>query len=172
MNLLRARVAASLRRWPIVIAIAIASASGLAAAHGAKVGDIDIEHPFATPSLAGTRNGAAYFGALENTGAVGDRLLRASTPAAARVELHTMAVDAQGVMRMREVDGIALPAKSKVQMRPGGAMHLMLINLKAPLKSGSRFPMTLQFERAGPVEVEVVVEAPTAPAAAASMHMH
>ena len=71
-----------------------------------------------------------------------------------------MAVDAQGVMRMREIDGIALAPKAKLQMRPGTGMHLMLIGLKEPLKEGATFPMTLQFERAGTVEVNVVVQAP------------
>ena len=54
-----------------------------------------------------------------------------------------MAVDAQGVMRMREIDGIALAPKAKVQMRPGTGLHLMLVGLKEPLKEGATFPMTL-----------------------------
>ena len=98
--------------------------------------------------------------------------MRASTPVAARVEIHTMSVDAQGVMRMREIDGIALAPKTKVQMRPGMGMHLMLIGLKEPLKEGATFPMTLQFERAGKVEVKVVVQTPRARGAAEEMHMH
>ena len=148
---------------------AIVTAAG---AHGAKVGDIEIAHPFAAPSLAGVSNGAAYFAALENTGSAPDRLLRASTPAAARVELHSMAVDAQGVMRMREIDAIELAPKAKVVMRPGSGMHLMLIGLKAPLKEGDRFPMTLQFERAGKVDVDVVVDKAKPAPANAEGHMH
>jgi hypothetical protein len=145
-----------------------------AAAHGASVGDIAIGHPYATPSIPGTSNGAAYLASIENNGAAADRLVRASTPIASRVEIHTMAVDAQGVMRMREIDGIALAPKAKLEMRPGTGMHLMLVGLKAPLKEGTSFSMTLQFERAGTVEVTVVVQAPKAEGAAASapMHMH
>ena len=139
-------------------------------AHGAKVGDIAIAHPFATPTIPGTTNGAAYFAALENTGTAADKLVRASTPVAASVEIHTMSVDAQGVMRMREVDGIALAPKAKVQMKPGTGLHLMLVGLKEPLKEGTSFPMTLQFEHAGSVEVTVVVQAKTQDAA--PMHMH
>ena len=142
-----------------------------AAAHGASVGDIAIGHPYATPSIPGTSNGAAYLASIENKGAVADRLVRASTPAAARVELHTMAVDAQGVMRMREVDGIALAPKAKVQMKPGSGLHLMLIGLKEPLKEDATFPMTLEFERAGKVEVKVIVGQPK-PGGAAEGHMH
>jgi copper(I)-binding protein len=152
-------------------AVLCATVTG-AGAHGAKVGDIAIGHPFATPSLAGVSNGVAYFGSLENTGSAPDRLLRASTPAATRVELHTMGVDAQGVMRMRELDAIELAPKAKLVMRAGNGVHLMLIGLKAPLKEGDRFPMTLQFERAGSVEVDVVVDRPKPGGAMPEGHMH
>jgi periplasmic copper chaperone A len=84
-----------------------------------------------------------------------------------------MAVDAQGVMRMREVDGIALAPQARIRMRPGSGMHLMLIGLKEPLKEGARFPMTLEFERAGRVEVTVVVQSRTPGEGAASQaHSH
>jgi periplasmic copper chaperone A len=155
------------RAWPLVLA----AAAGIAAAHGFSVGSLEIGHPFATPSIPGTTNGAAYFANLENKGDVPDRLVRAKTPVAQSVEMHTMAVDAQGVMRMREVDGIALAPKASIQMKPGAGMHLMLIGLKAPLKAGTTFPMTLEFERAGRVDVTVNVQAPKA-GAADEMHMH
>jgi copper(I)-binding protein len=157
------------RRW--ALALAFASFASAAAAHGSGVGDIAIGHPFATPSLPGTTTGAAYFATLENSGSVADKLVRATTPVAARVELHTMSVDAQGVMRMREIDGIALAPKAKLQMRPGMGTHLMLVGLKEPLKEGATFPMTLQFERAGTVEVKVVVQTPRA-RGGADEHMH
>jgi len=161
-------------RLPIRATAALAASLACAAAlaHGFRVGDIAIGHPFATASLAGTSNGAAYFTSLENTGAVADRLVRASTPAAARVELHTMAVDAQGVMRMREIDAIALAPKAKLLTRSGSGVHLMLMDLKAPLKEGDSFPMTLQFERAGAVEVKVVVGRPKPAGAAPEGHTH
>ena len=154
------------------LAGALAGLCIAAAAHGAKVGDIDIDHPYATPSIPGTSNGAAYLASIENKGAVADRLVRASTPAASRVELHTMAVDAQGVMRMREIDGIALAPKAKVQMKPGSGLHLMLIGLKEPLKEDASFPLTLEFERAGKVEVKVIVGQPKPGGAAADGHLH
>jgi len=154
------------------VAAALCAAAVAVAAHGADVGDIAIGHPFATPSIPGMSNGAAYLASIENKGAVADRLVRASTPAAARVELHTMAVDAQGVMRMREVDGIALAPKAKVQMKPGAGLHLMLIGLKEPLKEDASFPMTLEFERAGKVEVKVVVGQPKPGGAPVEGHMH
>ncbi len=128
-------------------------------AHDSKVGHIAIVDPFATPSLAGTSTGAVYLTSLENRGAQPDRLLRASTPVAARVELHTMAVDARGVMRMREADGIALVPHTPVRMKPGAGMHLMLVEMKRPLKAGESFPLTLEFERGGKAEVSVLVKA-------------
>jgi copper(I)-binding protein len=167
MKCLFALLAAALRRAPLALAFVAAAAF----AHGSTVGDIEIGHPYATPSLPGTSNGAAYFAMLENTGNAADRLLRATTPVAARVELHSMAVDAQGVMRMREIDGIALAPHAKIRMRPGNGMHLMLVGLKEPLKDGARFPMTLEFERAGKVEVTVNVQS-AIPGGGAASHAH
>ncbi len=155
----------------LCLASALAIGASIAAAHGSSIGNVHIGHPYATPSIPGTTNGAAYFAQLENKGDMPDKLVKATTPAAERVEIHTMSVDAQGVMRMREVDGIALAPKAVVRLRPGAGMHLMLIGLKAPLKEGASFPMTLEFEKAGRVEVEVKVEAPKA-GAAGEMHMH
>jgi copper(I)-binding protein len=154
------------------LAAALCAAAAIAAAHNAKAGDVAIGHPFATPSIAGVSNGAVYFSSLENTGDQPDRLVRASTPAAARVEIHTMGVDAQGVMRMREIDGIALAPKAKLLMRAGNGVHLMLMGLKAPLKEGDTFPMTLQFERAGTLQVEVKVDRQKPGGAMPEGHMH
>jgi copper(I)-binding protein len=160
---------AGLRR---AVAAALCAVTLGVAAHGASVGDIAIGHPFATPSIPGTSNGAAYLASIENRGSAGDRLVRASTPIASRVELHTMNIDAQGVMRMREIDGVALAPKARVQMKPGLGLHLMLIGLKEPLKEDATFPMTLEFERAGKVEVKVIVGQPKPGGAAAEGHMH
>jgi copper(I)-binding protein len=154
------------------LAAVLLAASLPSLAHESHAGDIAVVHAFATPTIPGTTTGAAYITSLENGGAGADKLVRASTPAAARVEIHTMSVDAQGVMRMREVDGIALAPKARVQMKPGAGLHLMLIDLKVPLKEGASFPMTLQFERAGSVEVNVVVQKPKAADAPEAMHMH
>ncbi len=164
------------RSWRLLrrctLAIPLAALSAFAVAHDSSVGDVRIVHAFATPSLAGSSNSAAYFATLENTGDKPDRLLRGSTPAAASVELHNMGMDPQGVMRMREVDAIALAPKASIKMRPGMGFHLMLIGLRQPLKEGATFPMTLTFEHAGKVEVKVVVQTPRADAGSAAMHMH
>jgi copper(I)-binding protein len=71
------------------------------------------------------------------------------------------------VMRMRQVDAIDVPAGQAVELKPG-SFHLMLMGLKAPLKAGDRFPLTLKFEKAGEVKVDVAVQ--TGPAAAEHKH--
>ena len=157
------------RRFGALAALAISAA---AFAHGSKVGDLNIGHPYATPSLPGTRTGAAYITTLENTGAQPDRLLRASTPVAARVEMHEMKLDAGGVMRMRETDAIVVAPRQPIRMRPGLGLHLMLVDLTQPLKEGDTFPMTMEFERAGKVEVKVVVQVPKQRGGEPAEHKH
>jgi hypothetical protein len=132
-----------------------------AQAHSMKAGDLTIEHPYATPSLAGQTTGAVYFRRITNGGGESDQLLSASTPVAAAVELHRMRMEGD-VMRMRAVSAIELPAHSEVPLRHGQAdgHHLMLLGLKAPLKEGDRFPLTLTFQRAGTREVMVWVQTP------------
>jgi copper(I)-binding protein len=123
-------------------------------AHEFKLGDIKIGHPYARATVAG-QPGGAYL-KLDNAGA-DDRLLSAQTELASRAELHSMAMEGD-VMRMRQVDAIELPSGKTVELKPGG-LHLMLLGLKAPLKSGDKFPLTLRFEKAGEVTVTVNVEA-------------
>lgn len=163
---------APLDRRSLFTFLLLAAVTTATTAHGGRAGDIVITHPFATPTLVGATRGAAYLVALENTGAVPDRLLRASTPAAARVEMHTMAVDAGNVMRMRELADLPLLPGEPVKMRPGAGVHLMLVGLKAPLKEGDRFPLTLEFERGGRTEVKVVVQQPKARRAEDAGHRH
>ena len=132
---------------------------GPAAAHDFRVGAIVLDHPYATPSLVQT--GAVYFRALRNRGDTPDRLLSASTPVASRVGLHAMQLDGE-VMRMREVAAIELPPRATVRMTHGlpNGHHLMLEGLKAPLKDGDRFDLTLRFEKAGERTVQIWVQTP------------
>ena len=144
-------------------------------AHDFRVGDLRIDHPYATPTLPGLRTGAVYFRGIRNTGAAADRLLSASTPVAGRVEIHRMQMQGD-VMRMRAVPSLDLPAGATVAMKHGtpDGYHLMLLDLKAPLKDGERFPATLAFEKAGTQEVKVWVQTPRAadPASNAAGHSH
>ncbi len=163
-----------LRRWALscLAAWLFAPLAGTATAHDFKLGPLRIDHPYATPTPVAAKTGAAYLRTLRNTGDQPDRLLGAATPAARSVEIHRSVVDAQKVMRMRAVDGIDLPPMAEVRLRHGGEYHLMLIDLKQPLKEGDRFPMTLRFERAGEREVMVWVQQPRGGAAADAEHEH
>ena len=139
----------------------LALSFNLAHAHDFKLGDLVIDHPYATPSLAGTRNGSVYFKGLRNRGGQADRLIAAKSAVAERVELHQMQMDGT-IMRMREVPAIELPARTEVNLRHGGAgtHHLMLQGLKQPLKDGDRFDLELVFEKAGTRKVNVWVQTP------------
>ncbi len=161
----------NLKSLKLLLAAVLFGAGTVAFAHGFHVGNVKIDHPYARPSLAGSNNGSAYLKLMENTGDQPDRLLRVSTPAAERAELHTMSVDGSGVMRMREVPAIELEPRKPVAMQPGMGLHVMLMGLKQPLKPGDTFPMTLEFEHAGKVEVKVVVQQPQE-SGAAGMGQH
>jgi hypothetical protein len=126
-----------------------------AAAQQYRAGDITIESAWSR--AAGANGTGGGFLTIRNAGSTPDRLLSATSPAARRVELHSMAMDG-AVMRMRPVDDIPIPAGGTVQLAPGG-LHLMLIGLAQPLAEGGRAPVTLRFERAGEVQVELAVQA-------------
>ncbi|MDF1790572.1 MAG: copper chaperone PCu(A)C, partial [Thalassobaculaceae bacterium] len=99
-------------------------------------------------------NGAAYL-TIRNAGGSVDRLVAASTPVADRAELHTHLKDGD-VMKMRAIEAVEVPADGMAMLAPGGD-HLMLMGLKAPLKEGESFPITLVFEKAGEMTVTVAV---------------
>lgn len=113
---------------------------------------VKVEGAWARPTVPGQPVGGGYL-TLRSVGA--DRLLGGSTPVAERVELHSMVMTGN-VMKMRQLDALALPAGQRVKLEPG-AQHLMLVGLKAPLKVGDKLPLTLKFERAGEVKVEMTV---------------
>lgn len=128
----------------------------IAQAHEYEAGALHVGHPWARASAGAAPTGAAYL-TIENRGAVADRLLAVETQASRRAELHTH-LEENGVMKMREVEGgIELPAGATVALAPGG-LHVMLMGLAAPLEEGARFPLTLVFEKAGRLEVEIAVE--------------
>lgn len=105
----------------------------------------------ATPGKA--ENGAAY---LTIVSPVPDRLTGVSTPIAKKAELHNMTMEG-GVMKMRPLSEVDVPAGQPVPLKPGGT-HIMLMGLNRQLKPGEHFPLTLSFEKGGTREVEVAVE--------------
>jgi hypothetical protein len=138
---------------PVVASIALAVAAP--AADTAKVGDIAIDQPWARASLGNAPNSAAYM-ILQNTGAVPDRLIGGSTPVATQVQLHTHVMEG-GVAKMRPVDAIEVAPGQPTVLEPGGA-HVMLQGLTQKLEEGTTMPLTLVFEHAGKVMLEVPVE--------------
>jgi hypothetical protein len=151
----------------LLCGLALLATTGLTAAHDYKLGSIKIDHPWARATAAGQTAGGGY-ARFDNAGAA-DRLISATSAAAERVELHEMKMDGD-VMRMRQLDGIDLPAGKSVELKPGG-YHIMFIGLKKPLAEGSKFPLKLKFEKAGEVTVDVKVESATA-AAMPGEHKH
>jgi len=138
------------------------AATAFAQAQSFNAGAIEIGHPYARSTASGQSTGGGFL-TLTNQGDAADRLLSASAEVSERVELHSMKMEGT-VMRMRQVDAIDVPAGQRVELKPGG-LHIMFIGLKAPLKEGERFPMTLRFEKAGEVKVDVAIEKLTVPAA-------
>jgi copper(I)-binding protein len=136
------------------IVLACCAAGAIAQAQQPAIAVTDV---WARPTVQGQTTGGGYL-RIQNKGSSGDRLLHARSSVAAGVELHTMTMDG-GVMRMRRVESIDIPAAGVVELKPGG-LHLMLTGLKEPLSAGTPFPLTLTFEKAGAVEVQGTVAAP------------
>ena len=115
---------------------------------------VEIENPWARATAPGAKVGAGYF-TIRNKSDKADRLVGASSAAAARVETHV--VEKQGdVMRMREVKGYEVPAKGSFELKPGGP-HLMLVDIRRQLKEGEKVPVVLRFQNAGEVKAELEV---------------
>lgn len=107
------------------------------------------------PTAAGMPMGVAYF-TITNGTRVDDALIAASTPVAARVEMHETSIE-DGMARMRPLTEIPVPAGGRVAVAPGG-IHLMLVDMTQPLEAGSRVPLVLEFRIAGRLTVELSVE--------------
>jgi periplasmic copper chaperone A len=131
---------------PIALVIALA-AFAATAAEEIKLSELVIYDAWARASAGPALNGVAYV-SIHNHGPA-DRLVGASTPVAARSELHAHVVEA-GVMKMRPSGPIDIAPAARVRLEPGG-QHVMLIGLSASLKEGSTFPLTLRFEKAGEI---------------------
>lgn len=152
-----------------VVAFAFAIPPGAVAAHDFKLGDLHIGHPYTRVTPPGAKVAGAYL-SIDNKGKAADRLLKATSPAAASVALHSMSMDGN-IMRMRAVPAIAVAPGASVKLAPGG-LHIMLEDLRQPLKKGDKFPLTLYFEKAGQVRVEILVQDHATPAAKAGDNDH
>lgn len=139
----------------LMTAMSIALLPGFALGHDYMVGDLHIEHPFATATAATAMSGAGYLSIL-NSGNSDDTLLaiEADYP---RVMMHdSKTID--GIASMIALDKVAIPAGSTVSFAPGG-MHVMFMGLNGdPLEAGEEVPATLVFDKAGRVDVVFKVE--------------
>lgn len=125
-----------------------------------SVGDLAITGAFTRATLPNAPVGGVYLD-ITNNGAADDRLVSVATPAAGVAQIHQMKMDGD-VMKMNELpDGLVIPAGETVKLEPGG-YHLMLMQLTGPLVEGQSIAVTLTFEKAGPVELQVPVGSPAA----------
>jgi copper(I)-binding protein len=134
---------------------ALLSPSLFASAHEYSVGALHIEHPWSREMPPVAPTAAAYF-VVHNKGSGADRLLSVATPVAGKAEIHEH-LHVDGLMKMQQVQSVAIPAGGEVKFEPMG-YHVMLFNLPQQAKDGERFPLTLTFEKAGTLEVEVAVQ--------------
>ncbi|HVO89120.1 MAG TPA: copper chaperone PCu(A)C [Casimicrobiaceae bacterium] len=117
--------------------------------HDLRLSDVRVVAP-----PPGGRTAAAYL-VIQNRSGTSDALLSVSTPAAAAVDIHEMAMEGN-MMRMRAVPRLPLPAGATVKLEPGG-YHVMLDGLKAPLRAGDKVPLRFTFQTAGTVDVTAEV---------------
>ena len=136
------------------LALSLAMSAAPAPAQEFKAGDIVIEKPWARATPKGAEVGGAYM-TIQNKGETPDRLTGGSTDFAT-VEVHQMTSE-NGVSKMRELkDGLSIPAHGSMGLSPGG-YHLMFTHLTHRLSKGDSVKAMLNFEHAGPVEVEFSV---------------
>lgn len=147
-----------LLNWLTLLALlcqVLALGTTAASAHDYLLGDIIVDHPWARASIGQARAGAVYV-TLANKGAQSDRLIAATTGAAKKAGLHNHLMQ-DGIMKMRPLKAIEVAPGEPAVLKPGG-LHIMLMGLKAPLIEGTSFPLTLTFEQAGSIEIQVKVQ--------------
>jgi copper(I)-binding protein len=144
----------------IAMSFGLVLVAGLAGApvraEDAKAGDLVISQAWSRATPNGAKIGAGYL-TIENKGTTADKLVGVSGDVSPRIEVHEMSMN-NGVMKMRPVDGgLTIDPGKTVKLGPGG-FHLMIMDLKNPLKQGDKLPLTLQFEKAGKVAVTLDVQ--------------
>jgi periplasmic copper chaperone A len=131
-----------------------------------KAGDLMITQAWSRATPGGAKIGGGYL-TIENKGSAPDRLIGGSADIASKVEVHEMAMN-NGVMTMRPLDkGLTIEPGKTAKLAPGG-YHLMMFDLKRPLKQGDKLPVTLEFEKAGKVTISLDVQGVGAQAPAGS----
>lgn len=158
------------KRFCLLAALLLPSA--LVSAHEYTLGDLHIAHPWSLALPPNAPNVAAYF-VVHNNGREDDRLLSVDSPVSDDVQLHAHVAQADGTMQMSAVPNVVVPAGQDVAFAPS-AYHVMLLQPKdrALLVAGQRFPLTLHFQRAGDITVQVAVQRDAPADQAGGAHAH
>ena len=138
----------------LVIGLTVHIAEAGSSSHLPHDKTVTVEGAFARATIGAGKTGAAYL-SIHNPTSRPDRLIGARTDVAKHAKLHTH-LHENGVMKMRPIDGVEVPAHGRAELKPGGD-HLMLMGLSAPLKMGDNFSVTLVFEEAGEISVMVKI---------------
>ena len=138
------------------LALVVATTVSSTRAEDVKAGDLVISQAWSRATPNGAKIGAGYL-TIENKGKTADKLIGVTGDVSPKIEVHEMSMN-NGVMKMRPVDGgVAIEPGKTVKLAPSG-YHLMIMDLKSPLKQGDKLPLTLQFEKAGKVAVTLDVQ--------------
>jgi len=152
------------------VLLAFAAPVSDAIAEDYSVGTLQISNPWTRATPKGATVAGGYL-KITNKGSAPDRLVGGSAAFAGRFEVHSMVTE-QGVAKMRPVEGgLEIKPGETVELKPG-SMHVMLMGLKQPLEKGQKVKGTLEFEKAGKVEIEYAVEALGVSAPAPAKHSH
>ncbi len=145
-----------MHRHPVAIALVVlALAASPALAAEVTVGSLDISSPWARATPPGAPTGGGYL-TITNHGTTADTLLSVATPDAASSELHSMSVE-NGIAKMRAVTGgVPIPAGGTVTFDPSG-LHVMFVQLTHALQQGGTLPVTLTFQNAGAVTIDMPI---------------
>jgi copper(I)-binding protein len=146
--------------------VTAALAAPLAWAQSAATG-VKVENAWARATAPGQKTGSVYVDLTSGSDAA---LVAAGSPLAERAELHSMSTEG-GVMRMRALPRVELPAGRTVKLAPGG-MHVMLVDLKQPLKPGDKVPLILSVQSSGSALTTLKIEAEVRAEGGAKAHKH
>lgn len=138
----------------------------------AAADQVSVQDPYVRLAPPGAPATGAFM-VLKNGGDKDVKVVKADNPASKVTEMHSHVND-NGVMKMRPVPAIDIKAKGEAALKPGG-LHIMLIDLKAPMKEGEVVPITLEFDDGSSKKVEAKVVRPTAAPAMPMQggeHMH
>lgn len=139
----------------LVVATGLTVAAAIAVVVTAHAGDVMVSGAFARASATPAAKAGALYFTIKNQGGADDKLIGLSTDAAETAMLHEN-VEENGVVSMRHLEALPIASKATVTLSPQ-KMHVMLMGLKSPLKKGEHISLTLTFEKAGEVKVDVPV---------------